>query len=99
MAKFVKNPSGTVHSVSDDFQLEEGWEEVTEAEASPQLLGTESDPEVDFTALREPAEPVIDESGPAQEPGQLDERESNDIHAAAEQVEAPAAETEEEEAK
>jgi hypothetical protein len=66
MAKFVKNPSGTVHSVDDTFEL-------------PQLLGQESDPEVDFTELRDPAETVVDESGPAQEPGEPDERESNDI--------------------
>lgn len=83
MAKFVRNPSGTVHSVDDSFELpDEEWSEVTEAEASASLLGTESDPEVTFNELREPAEKVEDESGPAQEPGQPDERESNDIQPA-----------------
>ena len=106
---FVKNPSGTVHSVPDDFEPLSGeefadewsegkWSIVTESEATPALLGDEKDPEVAFHELREGAEPVVDESGPAQEPGQPDERESNDIDAAdAQQVEDPAdAETEEE---
>lgn len=102
MTKFVKNPSGTVHSVDDSFELpDDSWKEVTEAEASAALLGTEPDPEVESHRLREPGATVVDECGPAQEPGRPDERESNDIQAAdAQQVEEPSAEdTTEEEAK
>lgn len=93
MAKFVKNPSGTVHSVDDDFEPLSGeefaeewsegkWAVVGESDASAPLLGTEPDPIVHEHELREPSEPVIDESGPAQEPGEPDERESNDIQPA-----------------
>lgn len=91
MAKFVKNPSGTVHTVDDDFtpgeEFAEEWAEgtwaiVTESDATPALLGTEPDPEVRFHELRENPSTVVDESGPAQEPGEVDGRESNDIQPA-----------------
>jgi hypothetical protein len=42
MAKFVRNDSGTVHSVDDAFTVPEGWEELDEATArteAPDLLG------------------------------------------------------------
>lgn len=95
---FVRNDSGTVHSVPDDFQLPgeppayDGWEEVTEAEAPDALLGKATDPAVDAVELHDlSAQPVVDESGPAHEPGEVDGRQSNDIQPAdATQVEAPA---------
>lgn len=98
MAKFVKNPSGTVHSVPDEFQLPgtepdfDGWSEVTEAEAPAALLG-QTDTEVAAVELHDLSDHVvIDESGPAHEPGQPDERASNDIQPAG--VEATLAEGE-----
>lgn len=42
MAKFVRNDTGTIHSVGDDFDVPDGWEEVTEDVArteNPDLLG------------------------------------------------------------
>lgn len=81
---FVRNPSGTVHSVPDDFQLpDDTWSEVTEAEAPAQLLG-QTDPAVAAVELHDlAASVVVDESGPAHEPGVIDQRESNDIVAPA----------------
>jgi hypothetical protein len=70
MTRFVRNDGGTVHSVPDDFDLPEGWEDTTEADASPELLGAGTDPAVDAVELHDRAEtPVLDESGPAESPG------------------------------
>lgn len=54
MTRFVRNPDGAVHSVPDDFEFPKNadgepdgnWQEATEADASPQLLGHAADPEV-----------------------------------------------------
>jgi len=54
MAKFVRNDSGTIHSVDDGFVTPEGWEDVEEAVArseAPDLLGApEESPEAEVTA-------------------------------------------------
>jgi hypothetical protein len=73
MTRFVRNPAGAVHSVPDDEEFPTGepnptgerapipgWEDVTEAEASPQLLG-EPDPAVDAVRLHTLAENPVDE--------------------------------------
>lgn len=55
MAKFVRNDTGTIHSVGDDFDVPEGWEEVTEDVArteNPDLLGE--------TPEAAPGEPAAD---------------------------------------
>lgn len=42
MAKYVRNDSGTVHSVDDSFTVPEGWDEIAEATARteyPELVG------------------------------------------------------------
>jgi hypothetical protein len=77
---FVRNPSGTVHSVPDDFKLpDDTWQEVTEADAPASLLGS-TDPAVAAVELHNLSDAVVvDESGPAVEPGVVDSRESNDI--------------------
>jgi uncharacterized protein YbdZ (MbtH family) len=43
MAKYVRNDTGTLHSVDDDFTVPDGWEVVDESTArteAPDLLGT-----------------------------------------------------------
>jgi hypothetical protein len=43
MAKYVRNDTGSLHSVDDDFTVPDGWEEVDETTArteAPDLLGT-----------------------------------------------------------
>lgn len=74
MTRFVRNPDGAVHSVPDAFEFPtgepsakgeratiRGWEDVTEAEASPQLLGSEPDPEVEAVRLHTLAENPVGE--------------------------------------
>lgn len=42
MAQYIRNESGTVHSVADDADILDGWDTVTEAEAraeNPALFG------------------------------------------------------------
>jgi hypothetical protein len=46
MAKYVRNDSGTIHSVEDSFATPEDWEDVDEVTAraeAPALLGDEPD--------------------------------------------------------
>jgi hypothetical protein len=58
MAKYVRNDTGTLHSVDDGFTVPEGWEEVNEATAraeAPDLLGDAPAP--------------VEEPAPAEEAG------------------------------
>lgn len=75
MTRFIRNIDGAVHSVADDFELPEGWEEATEADASPELLGTEPDPAVAAVELHNLAElPVPDSADqPAEKPAEAEE--------------------------
>lgn len=68
MTRYVRNDGGTVHSVPDDFELPDKWEEVTEADASPALLGN-PDPAVTAVEIHDGPAVVVDTSGPAVEPG------------------------------
>lgn len=79
MTKFVRNDSGTVHSVPDDFTLPDGWEEATEKDAEDALLGKDADPAVVAVELHDNPSVVVDASGTPAGPGHIDERESNDI--------------------
>lgn len=68
MAKIVRNPLGGVHSVPDDFELPEGWEELSEADAPAYLLGTEPDAQVTAVQSHDgggiiPEQPSIDHVG------------------------------------
>ena len=56
MTRYVRNLDGAVHSVADYFALPDGWEEVAEGDASPQLLGTEPDPQVAAVELGPPVD-------------------------------------------
>ena len=63
MAKYVRNDTGTLHSVEDSFTVPEGWEEVDEATAraeAPDLLGE---------APAEPATDAVSEAPEGQEAG------------------------------
>jgi hypothetical protein len=58
MAKYVINEAGGTHSVNDDFELPDGWEEVDEStvrQVNPGLLG------------EAPAEPAADVAVPEAE--------------------------------
>lgn len=59
MSKYIRNADGGVHSVNDDFDLPEGWEEIEESEAreaNPALFGEQG-------ALAEPAVEDVPEGG------------------------------------
>lgn len=59
MTRYVKNPDGAIHSVPDDFQYPADaggnvigeWSEVDESEASPALIGSAPDPQVEAAQL------------------------------------------------
>jgi hypothetical protein len=69
MTRFVRNPDGAVHSVPDDFEFPKDadgkvigkWEEATEADASPALLGQTPDPQVVANELHNLAEQPVPE--------------------------------------
>lgn len=103
MTRFVRNPAGAVHSVPDDFEFPTGepsptgerapipgWEDVTEAEASPQLLG-EPDPAVEAVRLHTLAEDPAEEVASTDQVGAIPEHpEVSPVAIAPERVEAPA---------
>ncbi|MBO1739672.1 hypothetical protein [Leifsonia sp. TF02-11] len=61
MTRFVRNPDGAVHSVPDDFEFPKDadgevigdWQEASEADASPELLGHAKDPQVEAAELHD----------------------------------------------
>lgn len=69
MTRFVRNPDGAVHSVPDDFEFPKDadgnvigdWQEASEADASPALLGQAPDPEVVANELHNLAENAVPE--------------------------------------
>jgi hypothetical protein len=102
MTRFVRNPDGAVHSVPDDFEFPTGepspmgetapvpgWENVTDAEASPQLLG-EPDPAVEAVRLHTLAENPVEETVSTDQVGAVPENPEVSPVAAAPEVPAEA---------
>lgn len=49
MAKFVRNPDGGIHSVPDDFELPDEWEEVSGKDVPAAVRGSKKGEQLDDT--------------------------------------------------